>query len=242
MSSFPDDVREAFHEISGALFSATEADSSLQRIVDLAPKTFEGCTWAGVAVIAEGEVTTAAASHDVVRELDALEDVHGTGPVLSALTHRSTVQVDDVGETSEWPAFCESAQRLGVRSVLAHRVLTSGETIGALVLYSDTADAFGEADPEAMSIFASYVGMALGCSEVVRRDGRQLEELQRALLSRDTIGQAKGILMERQRLTPDQAFERLRLASMDRNVKLRDLADEVVRTGEAPVLRDEQAG
>lgn len=242
MSTFPDDVSEAFHEIAGALYSATDADHSLQRIVDLAPKTFDGCTWAGVSVIAEGEVTTAAASHDVVRELDGLEHLHGTGPVLSALLHRSTVQVDDVADHDDWPEFCESAIGLGVRSVLAHRVLASGETLGALVLYGDRTDAFGGADAEALSIFAAYVGMALGCTEVIRRDGRQLEELQRALLSRDVIGQAKGILVERLRMTPEQAFERLRLVSMERNVKVRDLADEVVHTGQVPVLRDQESG
>jgi GAF domain-containing protein len=242
MSTFPDDVTEAFHDIAGALFSATDADSSLQRIVDLAPKTFDGCTWAGAAVISEGQVSTAAASHDVVKQLDALEDVHGTGPVLTALMHSSTVQVDDVSEHGDWPEFCASAQELGVRSLLAHRILTSGDTIGALVLYGDRVDAFGGADPEALTIFAAYSGMALGCSEVSRRDSRQLVELERALASRDTIGQAKGILMERLRFTPDQAFERLRLASMDQNVKVRDLAETVVRTGEVPVLRAEDQG
>jgi GAF domain-containing protein len=242
MSPFPDDVTQAFHDIAGALFSATDADDSLQRIVDLAPKTFDGCRWAGVSIIAEGQIETPAASDDLVRELDSLEGVHGTGPVLSALMHNSTVDVEDVGANADWPEFCESALRLGVKSVLAHRILTSGETIGALTLYGDETEAFGGADPEALTIFAGYAGMALSCSAVIKRESRQLEELERALVSRDTIGQAKGILMERLRFTPEQAFERLRLASMDQNVKVRDLAEHVVRTGEVPVLRSEAQG
>ena len=242
MSPFPDDVAQAFHDIAGALYSATDTTDSLQQLVDLAPKTFDGCRWAGIALVREGEVDTVAASHELIRELDGLQDDAGTGPVLTALVHSSTVVVEDVAADDRWPGFSASAERLGVRGVMAHRVLVSGETLGALVLYADEPDTFGRLDPDACTIFAAYAGVALGCSEIVKRDGRQLEELQRALASRDTIGQAKGILIERLRLTPDEAFERLRAASMHRNTKLRDLAEEVVRTGEVPVLPEPSPG
>lgn len=252
--SFSQDVAAAFHDIAGALYASTDTTDSLQKLVDLAPDTFDGCRWAGMAVVAEGEVETVAANDDLVHELDALQDDAGTGPVLSALLHRSSIEVDDIASDGRWPGFQESAERLGVRSLMAHRVLVSGDTLGALVLYGDEPNAFGGADDEALTIFAAYAGVALSCAEVVKRDGRQLEELKRALASRDTIGQAKGILVERLRLTPEEAFEQLRQASMARNVKLRDLADEVVRTGVVPtgavpagaaptsVLPDQEAG
>jgi GAF domain-containing protein len=236
MGTFSDDVAQAFHDIAGALYSATDTSDSLQQLADLAPKTFDSCRWAGIALVREGEVETAAASHDIVRELDALQDDAGSGPVLTALVHASNVVISDVSADDRWPGFSTSAGALGVRGVMAHRILVSGETLGALVLYADEPDAFDGIDEDACTIFAAYAGVALGCSAIVKREGRQLEELRRALASRDTIGQAKGIMIERLRLTPDEAFERLRVASMDRNIKLRDLADEVVRTGEVPVL------
>jgi hypothetical protein len=62
----------------------------------------------------------------------------------------------------------------------------------------------------------------------------ELDGLKLALASRDTIGQAKGILMERYRLSADEAFEQLRVASQTGNCKLIDLARQLTETGEWP--------
>ncbi|HVW35307.1 MAG TPA: ANTAR domain-containing protein, partial [Acidimicrobiia bacterium] len=58
------------------------------------------------------------------------------------------------------------------------------------------------------------------------------EHLREALESRDTIGQAKGILMARRGCTADAAFEALRRVSQQRNVKLRAIAEQVVYQGD----------
>jgi AmiR/NasT family two-component response regulator len=64
----------------------------------------------------------------------------------------------------------------------------------------------------------------------------KVEGLEEALLSRDVIGQAKGILMERLHLTSDQAFEELRSSSQKHNRKVRDIAAELAATGEWPLI------
>jgi len=78
-------------------------------------------------------------------------------------------------------------------------------------------------------------------ADAIARLTDKVEGLQEALVSRDVIGQAKGILMERLHMTPDQAFEELRMASQRLNVKLRDLAVRVAETGQWPIEVAEQS-
>ena len=78
-------------------------------------------------------------------------------------------------------------------------------------------------------------------AETIARLTDKVDGLEEALRSRDVIGQAKGILMERFHLTPDQAFEQLRMASQQLNVKLRELAVRVAETGQWPIELDGQS-
>jgi len=75
-----------------------------------------------------------------------------------------------------------------------------------------------------------------GAADLINKLTDKVEGLEEALLSRDVIGQAKGILMERLHLTPDQAFEQLRSASQMHNRKVRDIAAALAETGEWPLV------
>lgn len=97
--------------------------------------------------------------------------------------------------------------------------------MGALNLYSKSPDAFDDESREMGSVFAAHAAVALGSA-------RNEEHLEAALASRDVIGQAKGLLMAREGITPDEAFAVLRKASQRLNVKLRDIAGRVVTSNE----------
>ena len=73
-------------------------------------------------------------------------------------------------------------------------------------------------------------------NDLIQKLTDKVEGLEEALLSRDVIGQAKGILMERLHITSDQAFEELRSVSQKQNRKVRDIAAEVAETGEWPLV------
>jgi hypothetical protein len=133
-----------------------------------------------------------------------------------------------------YPRFGPRAANLGIRSVLALRLLTD-HRLGSLNLYAELPQAFGILDRAKAVILASHASTALDAAETRAHDSETTDRnLHDALASRGVIGQAQGILMERERITDEQAFTVLRHASQDLNVKLRDIAQRLVDTGENP--------
>jgi hypothetical protein len=131
-----------------------------------------------------------------------------------------------------------AADRLGVASALALGLFVHrGEQwsgVGVFTLYGAEPDAFGQEDEEFGSILAAYVSVAAAAAE--RRHGvdRREAALHRGLSTRDVIGQAKGILMERQHLSAGEAFDVLRRASQRLNRRLADVAQHLADTGALP--------
>ena len=108
------------------------------------------------------------------------------------------------------------------------------EAVGALNMYASRTHAFEESDDDFVLLYGFQAAQAFGLVRAQQQAALHAEQLQQALASRDVIGQAKGIIMERERVTADQAFEILRKASQHRNVKLREVAEQVASTGQVP--------
>jgi hypothetical protein len=106
--------------------------------------------------------------------------------------------------------------------------------MGALNLYARYPLAFGALDRARGVVLAGLAGLALGLAEAHEEQVRRAENLRQALVTRELIGQAQGILMERERITAEQAFEILRAASQNLNTKLWEVAQDLVETGERP--------
>ena len=122
---------------------------------------------------------------------------------------------------TRWPRFAAAAEAHGVRSMLGYRPFTSGRTLGALDLYSSGPNAF-DADSEVVGeLFAAHAAIALIGST-------QQAQWRRALSSRDTVGMAKGILMQRERITDGKAFNLLASTSQKANIKVHHLAELLV--------------
>ena len=108
------------------------------------------------------------------------------------------------------------------------------QTIGALNVYGTDDTPFDEATQELATAFASYAAVAVANAGVYASTATLAANLQRALDSRAVIDQAKGILMERHKVTADQAFQLLAQASMAANTKVRTIAEQLVHTGTFP--------
>ncbi len=206
---------------------------TLQRVVDLAVEMIEGCDFAGIFLLDGDVVTTPVHTDPVVIEVDALQHRFGEGPCLDAITNGGALYADDLAGDARWPRFGPQATAAGVRTVLALTLPGNG-THGALNLYARYRQAFGVIDRAKGLLLSALAGLALSSAAAHDDNERRLDNLQAALATRLVIGQAQGILIERERITADQAFDVLRRASQHLNIKLRDVAQALVDTGEQP--------
>lgn len=216
-----------------ALFTGGTVEDTLQRTVDLAVETIEGCDFAGIFTRVGNRINTPVHTHPVVIEVDNVQHRLGEGPCLDAMSRTTTVYAQDLVKDIRWPRLGRQAKSIGVRCALA-LALPVDVTSGALNLYAAYPEAFGIIDRGRAAVLAILGGIALSTAESRGEEERRTANLQVALVSREVIGQAQGILMERERITANQAFDILNRASQHLNVKLRDVAQVLVDTGERP--------
>jgi hypothetical protein len=191
-------------------------------------------------LVTDTDITTPACSDRIVLEIESIQHETGEGPCLDAISKDITVYADDLTDDHRWPIFGPRAVTLGMRSILACR-LSANRTLGTLNLYARLPRAFGATDRTTAIIFATYAGMTLAAAETIEEctislnaEFLRTEHLQGALVAREVIGQAEGILIERERISADQAFAVLRRASQHLNIKLREVAELLVQTGDIP--------
>lgn len=208
----------------------------LEELVHGAVEQVPGTTWASITVLRHGHFATEAASHAEARQADALQYELKSGPCVDAVLDDHVYLTGDITTDERWWEFGRRAHAaVGLRSVLAHRLSLHDDSsaIAGLNLYSDHEDAF---DDRALAV--SLVLATHGSLLVTARLARQhAENLELALRTNREIGVAMGILMQRHRLTRDQAFAVLRVASQDANRKLADIATEVADTGVLAIRR-----
>lgn len=207
-----------------AVGAAGDVDETLQQIVDCAVEVVEGADVADIMFVRSGEVTTPVSTHEVAADVDRVQQESGEGPCLVALRKQERVVVDDLEEDDRWPTFTGHALALGIRSVAAYRLFRQRESgedhYGVLNLFGYQ-PGLGGLDVELGEVFAAH------CSAVLANAISQ-EGVEVALLSHEVIGQAKGILMLRHQLAPDQAYEMLRRASAEHDMDVRVLASQIV--------------
>ncbi|MDT0302549.1 GAF and ANTAR domain-containing protein [Streptomonospora wellingtoniae] len=217
-----------FAEVVRSLFVQPDLRATLQRTVDLAVTTVPGCDYAGVSLVeSRSRLQTPVCTHDIVRRSDALQLQLGEGPSLDSMGKGTYVYLPDLTSSTRWPRYAAEAAKLPIGSLLSFRLFTARETLGVLILYAGRPQSFGEDSHEVGVVYSAQAASALAAN-------RHISNLSRALDTRETIGQAQGILMERHHMTADQAWERLREASQNLNVKLAELAEKIALTGEDP--------
>lgn len=178
-----------------------------------------------------GTIETKAGTDQLVWELDAAQYRLGEGPCVQAMREESLVVVERLAQEQRWPRYVRAAAARGVRSQVGVRLAANGKHIGGLNLYSTEHDAVDEDSTETARIFATHAAIVLSHAQ-------HESQLNQALDSRKIIGQAIGILMERYRIDSDRAFQFLLRASSTSNIKLREVADEVVVSSVEHYRRD----
>ncbi|WP_445168788.1 GAF and ANTAR domain-containing protein [Mycolicibacterium sp. Dal123E01] len=200
-----------------------DVELSLAELTDAALKAMPGADYAGITIAERsGAVTSASATHSYVSVLDDLQHEHREGPCLSAAWQQSVIHVRDLGADFRWPRYRLGAiTQTPVRSLLCFQMFADHKTMGALNFYADQPQAFDDGAVEIGVIYATHAALAW---RLLRRD----QEFRSALASRDIIGQAKGMVMERFQIDAVQAFELLKKLSQNSNTPLVQVARQLV--------------
>jgi GAF domain-containing protein len=216
---------DALSAAARQLQSASDTDELLQQIVQAAVATLDACTYAGISVDRNGHASSPVVSDKKVLEIDQAQYTAGRGPCLSAMRgEEAVVDSPDLPHDDRWPDFGQQAAELGITALMAHRLYVDSHALGSLNLYSAEHGGFTAEDRRRMIVLSALASLAIN-AVLLEADAGGLRE---ALRSRDVIGQAKGIIMEREDCDEDAAFERLRKLSQTQNNKLRDVAQAIV--------------
>jgi GAF domain-containing protein len=201
-----------------------ELEPALQAIVSTAVATLKSAQHAGLITFSRGIMVPQATTGRPPELLDQLQQKLNGGPCIDAAQQQGLIRIADMRHESRWPDFATEAENLGVCSMVCVPLRVHEQCLGTLSLYSERAQAFNSHDERVTALFATLAAIALA-------EAQRTGQLHTALANRDIIGQAKGILMERHRITSDTAFGYLSKASQDVNLKLTAVARHLVETG-----------
>ncbi len=216
---------DALKVLSRALH-VNEADlpTTLHAVLTSATAVIRSACDAGLNLFVRGhfqpQATVGAAPH----RLDELQERTGVGPCIEAARDQVTVEIDDMAVDNRWPEFTAAAEGFGICAMLCVPLWVNDEMLGSLSLYGGVPSAFDPSAKRLAGLYATHAALAVA-------EARRADQLRRAMLNRDVIGQAKGVLMERHRITSDEAFARLKEASHRLNCKLVDVAQSLAATG-----------
>jgi len=195
---------------------------TLNAIAHAARHAVPGFDHAGVSIKhRDGKIETLSATDQLVWELDDAQYTIDQGPCVDAIRACDVVVLDHPRSDDRWPDYLPIAVERGLRAQMGICLQVDGESIGGLNLYSITARGVDREALHIAQLFATHAALALGWA-------RHDEQLNEALVTRKAIGQAIGIVMERYSINEDRAFHFLLRASSHGNIKLRDVAQELV--------------
>jgi len=203
--------------------NGTETAAGLRELIEDGVQHVPGSQYAGITLALKGKaVTSVVATHRYPMVLDTIQDRCGEGPCLAAVWQHHMMWVDDLNLDQRWPRYQRYAlEETPIRSILSYELFDNDKSMAALNFYADHPHAFTDESVEHGSIFATHVALAWSMM-------RRQDQFRSALASRDTIGQAKGIIMERFDLDAVEAFELLTRLSQQSNAKVIDIAKALV--------------
>lgn len=212
-------------DVLRAIYSADTRDfpQVLDDLTRAAARWVPGAQEAGITVTSrQNEVSTPSVTHDCARVLDEFQQRHLEGPCVHAAWTRKVVVIDDLEADERWPKYrADALAHTPIRSVLSLPMFADELSMGALNFYAERPQSFSEDSRRIAAVFATLG--ALAWSNVVRT-----QQFKEALSTRDMIGQAKGILIERYDLDDQTAFNTLIKLSQSMNTPLRDIARRVI--------------
>jgi GAF domain-containing protein len=201
---------------------------TLHQVTELTVQALPAADHVGITLLVDDKLKTSVFTHPEVPEIDQAQYRTGDGPCVDAYRTGLPYRIESTVEPGRWQEFRDSAVRHGVLSTLSLPLSVHDATIGAMNLYAEVERAFDDDDQRVAELFATQAAFLLANAQAYW-DARTLSEnLEEAMESRAEIEQAKGIIMATLGVTADGAFEQLRHQSQHENVKLRDIAREIV--------------
>lgn len=215
-------LRHTMAALAEGFARPTELDVSLQTVTASSVDLIDGVETADILLISGADpFRSVAATSQLAIDIDDLQQRFGEGPCVDAAVGHSMVVCNDLREDPRWPRFGEAAVAAGVHSLMSFQLYTHDGRMGALNLFGLKPDAF-TAEVEAVgAMLATHAAIALIANDA------QLQ-FQSALASRDIIGQAKGMIMERFNVDAVRAFELLTKLSQSSNTRVAEIAEEIV--------------
>jgi GAF domain-containing protein len=231
---------DAVAALTGLVRALAEDESvrdTLQSILALVLRALPGCDAASVTVLDdEGKPGTMAATDEKTLQMDQRQYELHDGPCLDAARRQQVNRWRLLDAEQRWPEFTRLAQESGLRSYLSAGLSLAGRSLGALNLSSRDTDGFSKLDEDMVALLTGPAAASIVVASRYAEARGLAAQLEQALRSRAVIDQAIGIVMAESRCDAKQAFATLGRASNNRNMKLRDLAAEIVtRVGDRAV-------
>jgi GAF domain-containing protein len=206
---------------------------TLQQIADAAKQLF-AADGAGLMLIdAEGQLRWASASDQTAQALEDGQERLAQGPCAVAFSQRLPAAIRDIRVEPDWTEFTQVLVGEGVCAALSVPVELDGGVIGTLDIYAREPRDWDPSEVAALQAYAGLVASLLSAAVTAQVKGRLADQLQAALEHRWLIEQAKGVVMGREHVDAQAAFERLRGAARSSTRRLADVARDV--TGGQPL-------
>ncbi|UDY25187.1 GAF and ANTAR domain-containing protein [Nocardioides sp. Kera G14] len=218
----PSELASSLAAAAEAINAAETLSDTLEAIARATRISVPGFDHVGISIRhRDGRIETMAGTSELVWDLDNVQYRLDEGPCVDAIRAAPVVAVPHLRHDQRWPRYVPEAVQRGLRAQLAVQLFSDDERLGGLNLYSTVSEEIDDDAVHAAQLFATHAAIALGRAQ-------HEENLNQALTSRKVIGQAIGILMERYGIDEDRAFQFMVRASSAGNIKLRDVAEDLV--------------
>jgi anti-anti-sigma factor len=212
-------------------------DGALRLVVELARSCVSGADGVSVSLMRHGVLSTVAASDQTIMAMDADQYATGEGPCVDASLKGHWFHAESLDTETRWPSFTPRARSLGIKAILSSPLLAYEQPVGALNIYSRTAETFEMKDQETAAVFARKASVILSDARVGVSESQMTLRYQEALRSRKAIALATGVIMEREGISEDDAFTALLRLSLYHGETLRARAETMVLSSGQPELR-----
>ncbi len=222
------DVHKAMRELGDLRYSAVSLPDALHRIVETTHSLF-GVDGAGLMLIDPDQyLRNVAVSDERINALEELQVEHQEGPCVDAFDDKDVVHAADLVEERRWPSFSPAAVERGIRAVLASPIPYNQQAVGVVAVFSTGRRPWSPEGELAIIAFTDLAALLIANTMHGDERGELAAQLQQALDARVVIEQAKGALVAKDRLTPDEAFERLRSQARRERRRVADVAGELM--------------
>lgn len=228
----PTDLSSDLARVGSIPASKEVIDGALRLVTALASDTVEGADGVSVSLSRHGRLTTVASSNTTVVRMDGHQYETGEGPCVAAAAEGHWFHIESLAEESRWPAFVPLAMEQGIASILSTPLMGADRPLGALNIYSNIERAFGPRQQKLAALFATQASGILADAGADVTDEELSQRITAALIARQTIARAQGVLMGRENLTAAAAVAQLhRIARVAEVPVLQQAAQIVASTG-----------